>query len=163
MSGDAVRKNVPLELFFFFDLFGPNRPHIPLSFFFWEIEPSLWKLFTFAHWVSYVLDELITHLFFLYFHVTTVTLVNFILMCLKETRTTLWFSTVKYLISNLFVNSLIMSPSLSVNNALVRHFDTLLSIIVISCYCKERKKYILYTKHINSIHKKREDKPPPCI
>ena len=93
---------------------------------------------------------------------TKVTLVNFILMCFKETRMTLWFSTVKYLISNLFVNSF-MSPSLSVNNALVKTFWYTLVHYCDIFLLWRKKKNILYTKHINNIHKKREDKPPPLF
>ena len=84
MSGNAVRKMLV------FSLSGPNRPQIPLSLF-QDIEPSLLKLFTYAHWVSCVLDQLIT-LVFLHFHVAAVTLINFILMCLKKKNDTVIFN-----------------------------------------------------------------------
>ena len=83
MSGNAVRKNAPTKIVFFSWTCLAQIGHKYLCPFF--------RNQTFPPEVVYVcslgllhLKSIDKHLFFLHFHMTTVTLVNFILMCLQK-------------------------------------------------------------------------------
>ena len=73
-----VRKDAP-KIVFSSNLFGQNRPQIHLSFL--EKLNPLQKLFTYAHWIACILNQLINTCYFSHFHATTVILANFTVKC----------------------------------------------------------------------------------
>ena len=145
MSDDTVRKDAPLRLFFLLTFLVKIGQKYLCLFLRNQTFPPAVVYICSLHLLHF--KSVDKHSFSLHFYITTVILVNFTFSVFEEKRMTLWLSIVKYLISNLFVNSFI---SHLVHWQKMHLLDTLIHFYPLLWYLVIEKKKI-YMKHISGV------------